>query len=75
MFRSVSLLRQAPLARGSRALPSVLFLVFFWVKKKEEIERREEVGLGLEQNNHRPRHENKKTENHEKQRLKKIEVR
>ena len=27
MFLSVSLLSQAPLARGSRALPSVLFLI------------------------------------------------
>ena len=29
MFHSVSLLSQAPLARGSRALPSVLFIHFF----------------------------------------------
>ena len=30
MFHSVSLLSQAPLARGSRALPSVLFVVVFY---------------------------------------------
>ena len=38
MFHSVSLLSQAPLARGSRALPSVLFFMgsFIVLKWKDE---------------------------------------
>ena len=38
MFHSVSLLSQAPLARGSRALPSVLFSIgsFIVLKWKDE---------------------------------------
>ena len=37
MFHSVSLFSQAPLARGSRALPSVLFNNAFYKLEKNQI--------------------------------------